>query len=53
MYELFQQKTMTGQPKNDANALSWHIVNTSLAGKVHDTISSNQLFWNLKDPCLY
>ena len=35
MYEPFQQKTMTGQLKNAGNTLSWHVVNASLAGKVH------------------
>ena len=53
MYEPFQQKTMTGQLKNAGNTLPWHVVNASLAGKAHHTITPSHWFWNLKDAGLY
>ena len=39
---------MTGQLKNAGNTFPWHVVNASLAGKVHH-ITSSHWFWNLKD----
>ena len=35
--------------QNDANTLSWFIINASLAGKVPHASDSSQMFWNLQD----